>query len=172
MSSLTVNDILDELLDENNRILNELLFAHKVVVKSLEFKEFIDSIAEEFFYHLNPDVKKKFEEWSLGLNQMKDQKWAKISDHSPNESKTSDQPIEPDYTANEDNDSYEEEYIIKDETVEELDVNEASEANNDWPKYMCDRCANTYDFPEVLDFHVKYCRSDRMLLSSWYRFHR
>ena len=167
MSSLNVNDILDELFDENRRILNELLFANKYITKSLEFKKFIDSIAEEFVDHLNPDVKKKFEELSLGLNQLMDQKLANISDDSPNESEASDHQFQPDSDiANEDNVSDEEEYIIKYETVEELDVNESSEANNDRQKYICDRCGNTYDLPEVLDFHVQYCRLNHIIASS------
>ena len=122
MSSLTVNDILDELLDENIRILNEFMFANKVVIKSLEFKDFIDSIANQFVQNLNPDVKKKYEELSLGLNRLIDQKWANASDESPNEwktvtltkSQTSDQPIERDnycHTTNEDNITQVEEYL-------------------------------------------------------------
>ena len=87
MSSLNVNDILEELLDENRRILNELLFAHNYVIKSLEFKEFIDSNVKEFVDNLKPDVKKKYEELSRELNRLIDQKWANISDESPNESK-------------------------------------------------------------------------------------
>ena len=120
MSSLTVNDILEELLNENNRILNELLFAHKCITKSLEFKEFIDSIDKEFIDQLNPNLKKRYEELSRGFNLLIDQKWANISDNSPNESKTmtmsktSDYTIERDsdyHTTNEDNVTEEEEYI-------------------------------------------------------------
>ena len=83
MSSLTVNDILEELLEENRRLLTELLFAHKVVVKSLQFKVFIDLIANNFVHNLKPDVKKKYEELSLGLSLLIHQKWANISDESP-----------------------------------------------------------------------------------------
>ena len=114
MSSPTVNDILDELFDENRRILNELMFANKVVIKSLEFKDFIDSIAKEFVDHLKPDVKMKYEKLSLGLNRLIDQKRTNVSDESPNEWKTSDQPIKPDgdyHTTNEDN--------VTDEEVDE-----------------------------------------------------
>ena len=174
MSSLNVNDILEELLNENSRLLNELLFAHKCITKSFEFKNFIDSIAKEFVDNLNPDMKKKYEELSLGLNHLIDRKWINISDNSLNYSKTatkldsSDHSIETDsdyHTANEDNVSDEEEYIIK-ELVKEFDVMQASETGNNKSKHICNRCGNTYDFPEVFELHIQYCGSERQTVSS------
>ena len=175
MSSLTVNDILDELFDENRRILNELLFANKVVIKSLEFKDFIDSIAKEFVDNLSSDVKKKYEELSRGLNLLMNRKCANISNESPNEwktvtlpkSETSDQPIERDndcHTTNEGNITQVEEYLSE-ESVD-LDVIRPSETKNYRMKYFCNRCGNTYDFPEELELHFQDCRPKRQSLSS------
>ena len=45
MSNILVNDIFDELLDENKRLLNELLFSNKCINLFIEFKSFIDSIS-------------------------------------------------------------------------------------------------------------------------------
>ena len=45
MSSILVNDIFDELIDENKRLLNELLFSNKCINLFIEFKSFIDSIS-------------------------------------------------------------------------------------------------------------------------------
>ena len=45
MSNVLVNDIFDELLDENKRLLNELLFSNKCINLFIEFKSFIDSIS-------------------------------------------------------------------------------------------------------------------------------
>ena len=172
MSSLNVNDILDELLDENRRILNELLFAHKCITKSLEFKEYIDSIAKEFVDYLKPDLKKKYEELSRGLNRLIDQKWANISDESLNESKTvtvtksktCDHPIERDndyHTTNEDPD---EEVYINVEAVE-LEIIRVSKTKNR-PKHICAQCGSSYDFKEVFDLHIQYCRLELQSLSS------
>ena len=44
MSSILVNDIF-ELIDENKRLLNELLFSNKCINLFIEFKSFIDSIS-------------------------------------------------------------------------------------------------------------------------------
>ena len=173
MSSLTVNDILEELLDENNRILNELLFAHKCVLKSLEFKEFINSITEQFVDYLRPDVRKKYEELSHGLKVLIDRKWTNFSDELPNVSKTvtvtksgtSDHPIELDndyHTTNEDNVTDEEEYISE-ESVE-LDVITASKTRN--IKHICNRCGSSYEFHEVFELHIQYCRPERQSISS------
>ena len=138
MSSLTVNDILDELLDENRRILNRLLFAHKIFVKSIEFKELIDSIDEQFVDYLKPDQKKKYKELSHELNNLMDQKLANISDELPNESKTvtvtksetSDDRIEGNdnyHTINEDNVIDEEEYICKEYYWSDIEEDEEEE---------------------------------------------
>ena len=45
MSNILVNDIFDELIDENRRLLNELLFSNKCINLFIEFKSFIDSIS-------------------------------------------------------------------------------------------------------------------------------
>ena len=175
MSLLTINDILEELHEENNRLLNELLFAHKCITKSLEFKEFIDLFAKQFIDKMNPNVKKRYEELSHGFYQLFDQKWANISDESPNESKTvtvnkyktSDQSIEPDidyHTTNEDNVTDEEVYINEEETVE-LDVSQASKTKN-MPKHICDQCGSSYEFQEVFELHIEYCCPERQSVSS------
>ena len=175
MSSLTVNDILDELLDENNRILNQLLFAHKVVVKSLQFKVFIDSIAKEFVHHLQPNVKENYEKLSLELNLLIDQKCANISEESSDETKsvnvikstTSDQSIETDSDYHIINDaSDEEEYISEEESAKELDGSKASEKKNNKPKHICDQCGSSYDFQEVFELHILYCRPESQSVST------
>ena len=176
MSSLKVNDILEELLDENNRILNQLLFAHRVIIKSLQFKVFIDSIAKEFVHQLKPEIKEKYEELSLGLNLLIHQKCANISgDESPNESKTvnviksvtSDQSIETDSDYHTINDaSDEEEYISEEESAKELDGSKASEKKNNKPKHICDQCGSSYDFQEVFELHILYCRPESQSVST------
>ena len=176
MSSLVANDILDELLDENNRILNELLFANNYVIKSLEFKELVDSIAKQFVGYLNPNVKKKYEELSRGLNRLIDQKWANISDESLNGPKivnvtkleTSDHPIEPNsncHNTNRDNVTDEEAYISEEELVKELN-DSIAETRNNRPKHICNRCGNTYDFHEMLELHVLFCGPEPQSVSS------
>ena len=45
MSDILVNDIFDELIDENKRLLNALLFSNKCINLFIEFKSFIDSIS-------------------------------------------------------------------------------------------------------------------------------
>ena len=175
MSLLTINDILEELHEENNRLLNELLFAHKCVLKSLEFKEFIDLFAKQFIDKMNPNVKKRYEELSHGFYQLFDQKWANISDESPNESKTvtvtmsntSDYPIERHnyyHTTNEDSVNDEEVCISEEETVE-LDVSQALRTNNR-PKHICDQCGSSYEFQEVFELHIEYCCPERQSVSS------
>ena len=174
MSSLTVNDILEELLDENNRILNELLFAHKCIIKSLEFKEFIDSIDKEFVDQLNPKLKRKYEELSRGFNHLIDQKWANISDNSPNESKTvimtmsktNDHPIErdSDYRTTNENNFIDEEVYINEESLE-LEIIRVSKTKNK-PKHICDQCGSSYEFQEVFDLHIQYCRLELQSVST------
>ena len=176
MSSLKVNDILEELLDENNRILNQLLFAHKVIIKSLQFKVFIDSIAQEFVHHLQPNVKDKCEKLSLELNLLIDQKCANISEESSDETKsvnvikstTSDQSIETDsdyHTINDDNVSDEEEYNSE-ESVKELDVSKTSQTKNNTPKHICNRCASSFKFSEVSELHILYCLPEHQSVST------
>ena len=168
MSSLTVNDILEELLDENRRLLNELLFAHKVIIKSLQFKVFIDSIAKEFVYPLQPDVKDEYEELSLGLNLLIHQKWANIPEESSNESKTvnviksvtSDQSIETDSDYHTINDLSDEEVYISDEEVVEINVSKASKTKNNRLKQICNRCGSSFKFSEVFELHIQYCRTE------------
>lgn len=53
MASLLINDLVEELSEENKRLLKELLFANKCLKHFIQFKTFIDSISPKFKHELN-----------------------------------------------------------------------------------------------------------------------
>ena len=48
----------------------------------------------------------------------------------------------------------------------DLDIIPASETKNYRMKYFCNRCGNTYDFPEELELHFQDCLPERQSVSS------
>ena len=66
---IDVNDVLEELREENNRLLNELLFANECLISFCEFKIFIDCISNKFKYDLELNESQKFLELSRKVNQ-------------------------------------------------------------------------------------------------------
>ena len=69
-SSVVVNDVLEELSEENNRLLNELLFANKCLKVLSQFKTFIDFHSKQFKSVLNENNFKEFEELNQKLNEI------------------------------------------------------------------------------------------------------
>ena len=66
---IDVNDVLEELREENNRLLNELLFTNECLISFCEFKIFIDCISNKFKYDLELNESQKFLELSRKVNQ-------------------------------------------------------------------------------------------------------
>ena len=74
-SSIVVNDVLEELSEENNRLLNELLFANKCLKVLSQFKTFIDLISKKLIQSLDKNQCKIYhslnENVSQVMNEMK-----------------------------------------------------------------------------------------------------
>ena len=66
---IDVNDVLVELREENNRLLNELLFANKCLTILCEFKIFVDLISIKFKENLKSNETKKFRQLSEKVDQ-------------------------------------------------------------------------------------------------------
>ena len=66
---IDVNDVLEELKEENNRLLNELLFANKCLTILCEFKIFVDLISIKFKENLKSNETKKFRQLSEKVDQ-------------------------------------------------------------------------------------------------------
>ncbi len=62
MFSIKVNDIFDELIEENKRLLNELLFANKCLNVFIDFKTKLNVIFDDLRLKLNSNEIKLFED--------------------------------------------------------------------------------------------------------------
>ena len=67
---IKVNDMFEELREENNRLLNELLFANNCIEMFIEFKSFVDLNSIKFKVNLETNDLQKYEELSEKLNQI------------------------------------------------------------------------------------------------------
>ena len=68
--SVTGEDLIEELVEENRRQFNELLFADKCLNVLTEFKSFIDFISVQFINHLESEVWNKFEQLSARVDNI------------------------------------------------------------------------------------------------------
>ena len=66
---IDVNDVLVELKEENNRLLNELLFANKCLTILCEYKIFVDLISIKFKENLKSSELEKFRQLSEKVDQ-------------------------------------------------------------------------------------------------------
>ena len=67
---IDINDVLEELSEENNRLLNELLFANKCLKMFIQFKTFVDFISNKFKLNLETNELEKYEEFNEDINQI------------------------------------------------------------------------------------------------------
>ena len=58
------NDVLDELIDENRRILSQLLFADKCLTALIQLKTLTDFVFNKYKYHIEESVLEKYRELS------------------------------------------------------------------------------------------------------------
>ena len=77
------NDVFEELREDNNRLLNELIFAEKCLKKFNDFKVFIDSILDKISIDLND--KQKYEELKNNIDNSLSQRSVLSSLKSENE---------------------------------------------------------------------------------------
>ena len=71
---IVVNDVLEELNEENKRLLEELLFANKCLKVLNEFKNFVELNSNQFKLILDENNKQFYEELSENVKQVLDQK--------------------------------------------------------------------------------------------------
>ena len=62
MAYINVNDIFDDLKEENERLLNELLFADKCLKYLTEFKSFVDLVINKINNYLEENDISKYRE--------------------------------------------------------------------------------------------------------------
>ena len=74
MPNIDVNDILEELIDENKRLLNDLLFANNCLKKFIEFKSFIEIIFNRVNNYLKPNDRKRFKDLNNDIQKTFDGK--------------------------------------------------------------------------------------------------
>ena len=63
MAFIIVNNIFDDLKEENNRLLNELLFADKCLKCLTEFKSFVDLVINKINNYLEENDILKYKEF-------------------------------------------------------------------------------------------------------------
>ena len=86
MSLVVVKDVFDELKEENNRLINELLFADKCLKTLIQFKTFIDKISYLFEYKLEENDKKEYEELIRSVDGIRvDTEQSQTRRQTPNE---------------------------------------------------------------------------------------
>ena len=73
-TKIQINDIFHELFDENERLLNELMFANKCLNVLITFKTFVDFISNKIKSNLDSNESKKFEKLSEEVKQVLTQK--------------------------------------------------------------------------------------------------
>ena len=117
MAYIEINDILVELLDENKRLLNELLFANNCLTKFIEFKSFIEIVFNKVnnylepndcrrFKDLNNDIKKTFDRKQINnFNQTKCRINFQNEENSETNGLRSEEPIGEDIHILEDNET-------------------------------------------------------------------
>ena len=71
---IVVNDVLEELNEENNRLFNELLFADKCLKVLIEFKSFVELNSNQFKQNLDENNKQIYEELCENFKQVLDEK--------------------------------------------------------------------------------------------------
>ena len=77
---IITNDLFDELMEENKRLLNELIFAEKCLKMFNEFKSCVDFISIKFQLILESNELKNFRKLSEKLNKLIDKSNLKSSD--------------------------------------------------------------------------------------------
>ena len=114
MSYIELNDILEELLDENKRLFNELLFANNCLTKFIEFKSFIEIVFNKVnnylepndcrkFKDLNEDIEKTFDGKRINnFNQTKCRINFQCEENSETNASVSEEPISDDIHISED----------------------------------------------------------------------
>ena len=70
MFLVVVNDVFDELKEENNRLINELLFADKYLKNLIKFKSFVEKISYLFEYNLEENDKKEYKELIRSVDEV------------------------------------------------------------------------------------------------------
>ena len=81
---IVVNDVLEELNEENKRLLEELLFANKCLKVLNEFKNFVELNSNQFKLNLENNKRERYEELSENVNQVLNEKnnyWKNFNDN-------------------------------------------------------------------------------------------
>ena len=84
MSFIKVNDIFDELIAENKRLLNQLLFSNKCLNVLIEIKTNFNSIINELKTNLSSNQLKTIEDLEIKYKNIESEKQQIISNNEEN----------------------------------------------------------------------------------------
>ena len=70
MSDIKINDILEDLCEENKRLLNELMFANKCLKILINYKTFIDFISNKIKTNLDANESQKIEKLNKDIEEV------------------------------------------------------------------------------------------------------